>query len=579
MTIERTPAGVLVAAATFLSSCASSAPPVLTATTNDAGALTASADPAPVRDHQWTVVDGAARDLTDADLAPQINVKAAFMHRVPELRDHRPGYKPTGQGVRVGVWEGGPVRSTHAAFGGRVGVAETDLPSSDHATHVAGTIAAQEVPGSVEGVEGRGVAAGAHVLSYDFDGDPAAELASAVQRMNTAESGAKMRVTNHSYGYPREIPSSDREFDDVIRKDPRVIAIVAAGNATCVCAFDAGRCVRLVTRAGRTCKVDEDSGRLRMPLLKEEYETLGSPGAAKNVITVGAMVDLFRIDDAGAPGSLGFVDRSRIEPTYFSSVGPSRDGRIKPDVIANGYELVSPTTPAPDQRGRVDGCQSISAANVRRCYKYMSGTSMATPLTSGVAALLQDLSHAKSGDWLLADDLKAILIHSAIGKDMRPTYLAGWGAYRADIAGDIVDARRADYLPPENGLVFTRLSVGPQPLSYIVKRIPGEHGRITAGWLDDAGAPAAGGLHRDIDIALVRADASGAEFLPWTLDPREPRNLAVRNLNRVDNVERIDVSVDEDLVGEWTLTFTRAKPLIGAPIDFALVAQGLVRTN
>lgn len=563
-------------AAIVLISCAATPPPEDAA--SESAAVQPAAAPLSSTDAPaLIVVDGGARALTEADLEPQINVKAAFMHRVPELRDQRAGYKPTGQGVLIGVWDGGPILSTHVAFGGRVSVAENVYPPDSHSTHVAGTIAAQEVPGSIEGVEGKGVAYGARLLSYDFQGDPAAELADAVARLGDAPTGPKMRVSNHSYGTPVESSRFNRAFDAAIRKDPRIVAIVAAGNQTCDCETSA--CARIVTKAGRQCNYDDASGRLRMTLREDEYGTLGSPGAAKNVITVGAMVDLFRVDNATTPGSLGLIDRNQIEPTFFSSIGPALDGRIKPDVIANGYELISPTAPEPDRTGNIDNCRSITPANVRRCYVHMSGTSMATPLTSGVVALLQDLSHAQSGKWLLAEDVKAILIHSAIGKDMRPTYSAGWGAYRADLAGNIVDARRADFSPPANGLVFTRLAVGAQPLTYKVRRIPGEQVRITAVWLDDAGTPAVNGLHRDIDLALTSAASPSASYLPWTLDPIEPIKPAVRNVNRVDNVERIDVATDEALDGDWTLTITRAKPAAGAPVEIALVAQGLIRVD
>ncbi|WP_221568172.1 S8 family serine peptidase [Alkalihalobacillus sp. TS-13] len=84
-------------------------------------------------------------------------------------------------------------------------------------------------------------------------------------------------------------------------------------------------------------------------------KTIGSPGAAEKVITVGAGADL---------GEGGFF------LAYFSSRGETADGRIKPDVVAPGYNLTA------------------AEANSGSGYVTYSGTSMATPFTAGTIALM-----------------------------------------------------------------------------------------------------------------------------------------------------------------------------------------------
>ncbi len=85
--------------------------------------------------------------------------------------------------------------------------------------------------------------------------------------------------------------------------------------------------------------------------------TVGSPGAAENVITVGAMSDC---------GEKGFF------LAYFSSRGPTADNRTKPDVCAPGWNI------------------SAAKKGTTNQYTVMSGTSMATPFTAGTAALMLD---------------------------------------------------------------------------------------------------------------------------------------------------------------------------------------------
>ena len=63
----------------------------------------------------------------------------------------------------------------------------------------------------------------------------------------------------------------------------------------------------------------------------------------------------------------------------FSSRGPTKDGRRKPDVVAPGMHIRSARA-KPDNQGECDGSEGLS---------FKAGTSMATPLVSGAAALVR----------------------------------------------------------------------------------------------------------------------------------------------------------------------------------------------
>jgi serine protease AprX len=111
------------------------------------------------------------------------------------------------------------------------------------------------------------------------------------------------------------------------------------------------------------------------------YETISSPGLAANIITVGA---------TGGPNYYS-INYSSI--AYFSSRGPTDDGRAKPDIVAPGRNLT-----VLDNDG-----QSI--------WPGFSGTSAATPVVSGAIALLLD-EHSDVS-WISPNTVKAAIMMTA----------------------------------------------------------------------------------------------------------------------------------------------------------------------
>jgi hypothetical protein len=123
-----------------------------------------------------------------------------------------------------------------------------------------------------------------------------------------------------------------------------------------------------------------------------DADSIGSPATAKNVLAVGASESDRPSTSAscsiltpasrcwssyvcsGAPISGGFVSDNPAGLAAFSSRGPTDDGRIKPDLVAPGTNIIS-------SRSHASGASydDIYDGN----YDYESGTSMATPVVSG----------------------------------------------------------------------------------------------------------------------------------------------------------------------------------------------------
>jgi serine protease AprX len=140
--------------------------------------------------------------------------------------------------------------------------------------------------------------------------------------------------------------------------------------------------------------------------------TINTPGITPTVLTVGAM------DDKNT------IQRQDDTIADFSSRGPAIGGHVKPDVVAPGRNIISlgvrnqqPANPFGFLFSFLFGMnQSLSSV-----YTSKSGTSMATPFCSGIAALLYEKNPNLS-----PDEVKRIIINSSHNTGL-DKYVQGYG--------------------------------------------------------------------------------------------------------------------------------------------------------
>ncbi len=244
------------------------------------------------------------------------------------------------------------------------------------------------------------------------------------------------RVHNNSWGSPTGGDQNNPEYGgyDVTSQQAdaaawnmeEMLILVAAGNQG----------------------IDKDSNGLVDP------DSLGSPGTAKNVLTVGASEnnrpaltyaygDWWPDDYPANPIYSDRVANNINGLSAFSSRGPTDDYRIKPDVVAPGNRIISVSSQDPGHQ--IPGPDQVNAD-----YRYMDGTSMATPLTTGAAAIVREWLVRLKGIATPSGALvKAVMINGSANMSpgqygtgnvqeipaFRPNPIAGWG--RVDLVGSL----------------------------------------------------------------------------------------------------------------------------------------------
>jgi subtilisin family serine protease len=279
---------------------------------------------------------------------------------------------------------------------------------------------------------------------------------------------------------------------------------------------------------------------------KVDSDAIGSPAAAKNVLAVGATESDRPAGSGGYSSySWGSAWYSRYPalpirndlisysatptPVYrqgmaaFSSRGPTDDGRIKPDVVAPGTDVISTKSAV----GK--NVWTAYAPNNRYCFG--GGTSMATPLAAGMAALMRQYATERAAITNpSAALLKAMIVGGArtlapgqYGTNTTqeipfesPNAVEGWG--QPDVTGTVHPEGRMirlfDRVGPAGGATNTfdvTVTTADTPLD------------IALCWTDYP-ATAGAGITRVNDLDLLVIAPDGTPLYPNGGDERDSLN-------------------------------------------------------
>lgn len=459
---------------------------------------------------------------------------------------------------KLGIWDDGRVRSTHVEFVNRILQKGTSTTNGEHATHVAGTMIAAGVNPLA-----KGMAYGAQqLIAYS-------EFTNDVSGMLTEAPG--LLVSNHSYatiaGWFRNETDNRWEFygdpganedykfgyyidkaqyyDSIAYNAPFYLMVFSGGNSRDQNGPAVGQPYWRYNASGQM----ENAGNRPAGISSNNgYDIIPASVSGKNVLTIGAVNTLTN----------GYAKASDVVLTSFSSWGPTDDGRIKPDLVANGQFVTS------------TGSTSDNA------YFTASGTSQSAPSVSGSAYLLQEhYSKLHNGTFMRSATLKGLLIHTAdeAGANPGPDYQSGWGLVNMVKAASVITSNNTDQLIYENNLT--------NGTSFSLPIVASGKGAVVATicWTDPKGTVETVNrlnnrtkkLVNDLDIRIKRGSTI---YQPWVLDVNNPANAATRGDNITDNVERVEIT---DVVpGELdTIIITHKNTLARGQQAYSLIVSGV----
>lgn len=466
---------------------------------------------------------------------------------------------------KLGVWDEGSPLLTHKEFTSRITQKDNAKEVVTHSTHVAGIVMSKGLnplsKGMSYNVKG--------ILDYDWNSD--------LSEMSAAAANGLL-ISNHSYGtvtgWNYNSDSARWEFngrfnekedyrfglydydaqvqDSIAYNAPNYLIVFAAGNNRTSVGPAVGQTYWRRNESGRMINAGARPADISS---NDSYGSISTDKNAKNVLTVGAVY--------GIPSY--YSKKEDVVISNFSSWGPTDDGRIKPDITAQGVSVYAPI------------------ATNDSSYGYLNGTSMASPGAAGSLLLLQELSHRFTANGapriLKSATVKGLAIHTAneAGLYPGPDYKYGWGLLNIAEAAQVLNtaltnnnSTNSPHFVYENTLLngesksYTITASGTRPVKATIvwTDIKGTSGDV----LNDANPE----LVNDLDLVITQGTKT---HYTWNLTPSSPDNQAFKGINNIDNVEKVEV--DTSLVGTtYTVTVKHKGTLERGQQNYSLLISG-----
>ncbi len=402
------------------------------------------------------------------------DTRGRSLHRSDAINqlDYLPGRHYDGSGTAAALADDGVV-GPHIDFQGRLTNHSTNAPGGTHGDMTGGILAGA---GNLNPTM-TGMATGTQLHVFDIGAYP--QIVDAVT--NNATLGTVVSSTSYSQGCNEY--TADTQFgDQTTRDNPHLLFVFSAGNnAAGNCNYGAGAGWGNIT---------------------------GGYKQGKNVIAV-ANLDALEVRD------------------NTSSRGPASDGRIKPDISANGRDQ--------------------NSTNTNNTYQVGGGTSAACPGIAGISCQLiqayKEINNASDAPTAL---IKACLLNSAedIGNP-GPDFTYGYGRVNALRALQTIEDGRYVAASVSQGGINTHTITVPPNVTEL---------KVMVYWHDEGGTPAASvSLVNDIDITVT--DPASVNWDPWVLDPTPTvaaiTSNAVRSPDHLNNMEQI--TIDNPAAGIYTV--------------------------
>lgn len=393
------------------------------------------------------------------------------------------GRKYDGRGQGVAIADDGFI-GPHIDFHGRMTqFYTTNVASATHGDMTGGIA----VGAGNLNPQMRGMASGAYFWAYPIGNYP--HVYQAVQNLTTR--GVHITSTSYSEGCNR-YTTTTVYADSQLFANPTLMHVFSGGNS-----------------ASSNCGYRGGFGSLDTNSITGWGNITGGMKLGKNVIASANVTPFDLIDNT-------------------SSKGPAYDGRIKPDIAANGNSQMS-TGP-------------------NNTYAVGGGTSAASPGIAGICAqLYQAHRDLNGGQYPESALIKAALLNSAddLG-NVGPDYTFGWGRVNAYRTLRTLELRRYFSDTIAQGSVKSYNLNVPANTKQV---------KVMLYWADPAGSTtSAFALVNDLDLTIRRPQ--GDTLRPWVLlrnQRVDSLNRPARNgIDRLNNMEQIQIDTPS-VTGNYTL--------------------------